>query len=309
MQSSDVLAVFVTYHPEARFQQSVESLVGQVSHILIVDNNSSETEKMMLRSISDSEHITLLENEENVGLGTPYNEAFRIAKEKGLSWVLTLDQDSMVFPKIVETLSLVYHNYPRPERIGVIGTNFIDPATNRLRVGDNTSNNKKTKLEPGEWSSQSHVINSGSIFSVSAYECVGGFREDFFIDRIDLEYCLRLERSGFKILISNYVSMTHTLGKQREHRLIWKPVLVTHHSALRRYYITRNHLIYMYHLIQWNPSRALRELMYFGVELLKMIIFEDRRYRKMEASIFGAWHAVTGRRGRIPLRLEKRIQG
>lgn len=77
--------------------------------------------------------------------------------------------------------------------------------------------------------------------SVSVLDDIGTMNEDFFIDYVDTEWCLRALGHGYEIYADTNVCMKHTIGDNNIKFLVWKlPV----HSALRRYYRMRN----MYYL-------------------------------------------------------------
>ena len=57
------------------------------------------------------------------------------------------------------------------------------------------------------------VMLSGMIIPVSIFEEVGKFREDFFMDLIDFEWCWRARFFGFKIFQSKKALAYHSLGE------------------------------------------------------------------------------------------------
>jgi GT2 family glycosyltransferase len=60
------------------------------------------------------------------------------------------------------------------------------------------------------------VITSGNLLKVSAFERIGGFREDLFIDSVDFDFCLRLKKSGYRIMRCNQAILYHSLGERKE---------------------------------------------------------------------------------------------
>ena len=57
------------------------------------------------------------------------------------------------------------------------------------------------------------AISSGSLVDVAAARAIGPFRSDFFIDAIDLEWCMRANHLGFSVWVADRVFMDHRLGR------------------------------------------------------------------------------------------------
>jgi rhamnosyltransferase len=62
-----------------------------------------------------------------------------------------------------------------------------------------------------------YIISSGSLINLEALQETGPFREDFFIDAIDVEWCFRAWNRGFSCWIDNTVTMPHRFGIDRLH--------------------------------------------------------------------------------------------
>ena len=70
--------------------------------------------------------------------------------------------------------------------------------------------------------------------------------DDLFIDWVDHEYCFRLARHGYRILIANQVKLTHRLGVFKKRKLLgFVSIRWRSHSPIRLYYKFRNSLYVM----------------------------------------------------------------
>jgi rhamnosyltransferase len=58
----------------------------------------------------------------------------------------------------------------------------------------------------------SFLISSGSLIDLDAFAVIGPFREDFFIDGIDIEWCFRARACGFRGLMALSEPMPHRFG-------------------------------------------------------------------------------------------------
>lgn len=86
------------------------------------------------------------------------------------------------------------------------------------------------------WVEKRGIVTSGSLLPLTAYERVGPFREDFFIDAIDYVFCMRARAKGFRVVKVCRLGMTHCLGHMTKHRVLGIRVETYNYSPVRRYY-------------------------------------------------------------------------
>src|SRR5258708_17120000 len=137
---------------------------------------------------------------------------------------------------MVERLAATHASFPDGDRIAIVGSRFRDP--------------KGQSVEPirldarGElWEEVESVITSGSLLSLRAFSAIAPFREEFFIDYVDTEFCLRARTAGFRVIQTRRPLMSHTVGAPTSHKLPWTTKWTTNHSPDRRYYIARNNTV------------------------------------------------------------------
>jgi len=286
-----ICAIFVTYYPDGQFSERLAQIIAQVDHIIIVDNHSDEEAVRMLRILCTEINGELIENEENLGIATALNQGIRRAIELGYFWAITFDQDSWPDKDLIKTLAEIYASSPEPWKVKMIGSNYRSPIT-----GDPILSFKH--MDSPSFAERKVVITSGTLMCLEGYKEVGPFRDDFFIDLVDHEYCLRIRSHGYKVLISCKALITHSLGNESFHRFLWGQVCYNH-SPLRKYYITRNCLttcnLYKYKEPWWVVRR-------FGgmfKEVLLVVFFERKKLEKLQAILLGVRHAISGCMGRL----------
>lgn len=287
-KKENICAVVVTYHPEPDFPVRLMALIKQVGAVVIIDNHSNDTAVAMLHEISKQSHVHLVFNNENLGIASALNKGIMWAKERGYQWVLAMDQDTAPLDTLVEGLMAVYNDCSFRERIGMIGSNYIDPNTGTIF---------KQAKQPGSlWKKERIVITSGSVMPVQAFEEIGPYRDDFFIDQVDHEYCLRLQRCGYEVLFSFHVGMSHPVGKIEIHRLLWKQYKTTNHKAFRRYYIMRNKT-----MVEREYSRKWRYTVWRNArkDAFRILLFEDHKLLKIGAIVLGIMDGLRGKMGKL----------
>jgi len=280
LEKKSVLAIVVTYHPDSSFAERFECLPSQVDAVLIVDNDSGPAAVSMLREAASRLNLRLLLNSENLGLAAALNIGVADAIAGGYEWALFFDQDSAPAHNVFEGLREAYDHFPSKNKLAVIGSNYSEPQTEKLRFSSLGSNSCP-------WRERRVVITSGSLLSLRIYRMLGPFRNDYFIDCVDLEYCLRARSAGFKIIVSTQPLMTHGIGQPTRHRVPWREIEVSNHNRLRRYYMIRNSIDLAKRYFLREPAWVLASLWTRFNSLLFLCFFERDRLAKVKYSAMG----------------------
>lgn len=294
-----VLPIIVSYHPDQSLLQLVEDLRGQVTEILVIDNGSFPNKT--LDALRENDSVTLLELGENIGLAAALNRGVQYATQRGFSHVLTLDQDTHLPGDYISRMMNFWASLiPTGQRVGVIAPNFFD-INSRTNAKFSVVSRWYTKTVSCGCSAEALVTNfaitSGSIYPVLVLQSVGSFREDFFIDQIDTEYCLRLMRNGYKVFINCAVCINHAIGKRTLHKWLGLTIKPNHHSPLRRYYIARNGVFTASLYYRQYPSYLILTIMRLVHEAISILFFETNRIEKMSMLIKGCWSGLLGKLG------------
>jgi rhamnosyltransferase len=283
-----VCAIVVTHFPDAGLAERLAGVAAQVDEMLVVDNGSRGEPLERLRGLSARGRIRLLENGENRGVATALNQGARWAAARGFDWIALFDQDTRADPDLVRDLLAVYAAHPRSAEIGVVGARPHAPAA---PAGADRGGG------PPGWRACETVITSGSLLRVATLARVGPFRDEFFVDHVDDDYCLRLAARGFLVLQTARPLMQHAIGAPTPVRLPWKHSQTSNHSAERRYFMTRNHVVLIREHWRARPRWVLRSAGSRLRSALLMLAFERGRGRKLAAIAHGLADGCAGRLG------------
>jgi rhamnosyltransferase len=230
----NVCCVIVTYHPNVeRLAELCRTLIASSAEVVVVDNSEVATNERLLPTRA----CTLVALHENTGVATAQNVGIRAALAKGADVIVLFDQDSRPRHDCLRRLvaSLV------PGEPGVVAPVCIDEATGRvlasIRVGrlarsENIYPAGRENPYPVDL-----VVASGCAATAATYALVGDMDEDFFIDFVDFEWCLRCREHDVPIKVVPSAVMDHSIG-ERSMRFIGSI-----HSASRSYYKLRNSLL------------------------------------------------------------------
>jgi rhamnosyltransferase len=281
-----ICAVIVTFNPDERLVKNVERLLTQVDTVIIVDNAS--VSKDFLQGFAGQVETIL--NSRNAGLATALNQGVKKALELNAHWIITFDQDSVAPPTFVRDLLASYKACPYQEQIAIIAPVYKDQVSGVVTshaVADE-SNLYRPVLR---------TLTSGALTKARVFQEIGLFKDAFFIDYIDTEYCLRCVKHSYKLIEAPGAVLLHNLGQPEPHRLLGKVFYATNYSPVRRYYNARNRVIVYKNYWHLQPKWVLQDLYSFSVEVVKMLVAEQERPRKMSHTLKGVWHGLIGKEG------------
>lgn len=283
--ATNVCAVVVAYFPDDEFEARLQAILPQVARLVVVDNTPEAIPPSPDLTAAWGDRLHYVANHANRGVAAALNQGLEYAWQQGLPWLLTLDQDTQCYPDMVGILGRVYEGCrPRP---AVIGSNYFDPLNHRLKVqvGDETES-----LE------QKTVITSGSLVATRVAGKLNGFREDYFIDQLDHEFCLRVRAYGYRVVISRRPAMAHSVGRPGGARLPFLGVL-PNHPPVRKYYIARNTVVTVAEYWRREPAWCLRRLVRLLLGLGEMALLEEHRFSKVHAFACGVVDGLRRRMG------------
>lgn len=292
-RAANVCAVLVTYFPEPDWVRNLEALGAQVAEILVVDNGSPPSALEPIARLSPELRVTVLRNGENLGIAAALNAGVQFARERGYAWLATFDQDSLASPALIREMFAALSHYPEPARVAV-----ITPVHVARNVG--VSYALRYSLADGEcWRLLPSAMTSGNLVNVAAATSVGGFDGTLFIDYVDHEFCLRLRRQGYRILEASKAVLLHSVGQTEVRRFLWKRPTISHHSATRRYYITRNRILLWRQYWNFDLPWTLKDVRNSLYELIYIALWERQAVAKYRAIARGLLDAVRARRGKM----------
>ena len=182
----------------------------------------------------------------------------------------------------------------RDAGVGVIGCNYYEP-----NLGRNRSSLTHSGSQLGR-AGRCHYVRLSSV-PCGRIGRSAGFRDDFFIDAVDEEYCLRCSAGGFRNFFVFKPLMVHSIGNMKDHFLFGCRSLkfvLHHHPSWRIYYFVRNNLILYGTYLFRKPSWIVPVAGARSIQIVLILLFEEDRLQKVRYLLWGVWDSITGNRGR-----------
>lgn len=288
MDPNAVCAVIVTFRPKAEVLQNLAKVRQQVKGLVVIDNGSSPEALAPLRQATADLDFTLIENSENLGIAAALNIGVRWAQCQVYKWVVLFDQDSTVRDGLIHCMQSAYNSSLQRDRVAIISPLKIEKSSEGTK-GTEGVHEKETLT----------TITSGSLIPAWVFEECGLFEEDLIIDCVDHEYCLRVRSLGYTLLQCLEVALLVSVGDMHEHRVLGMRLSATHHSAQRRYYMTRNRLVIIARYWKRYPEWCRQKLRFLIKDSIIVCLFEEQRGRKLTNMARGFLDAMRGRMGMV----------
>lgn len=300
-------AVVVLYNPDSDIYKKLKHYSLYLDVLVVYDNTPDKDHSSKIKTKCEEDginNILILSVGDNIGIATALNNGVKACVDKLCDEVFLFDQDS--FPaenNYFETMSTELSALnSKDNRIVCLAPNIVDEANPNVDYkwlaykGHSALMYKRSSLKDNWDRSVLVAITSGTLIYTKVFNDVGWFRDDYFIDYVDTEYCLRLINQGYRIMASSSV-LLHNLGARKEASLLGVKFFPTNHSAIRRYYIARNSVDMWRKYALKNTDWAMFDLAASLFNAFRVVCFESDRMKKIKFSLQGFYHGFIDRMG------------
>lgn len=289
-------AVVVYYNPSAENLESTINNLEVVDFIVVVVNGPWE-ERYKL--ISKCDKVRVLTLGQNTGIATATNMGIDCLKEiADFTHFVLLDQDTSLPKNYRNLLQLEAALLAEGAKPGVISPCYFNPRTQTTSACMVFKKFYFKRFIPSkEVEECTCPIASGSLIRKGVLDEAGLMNDDFFIDYVDNEFCLRLYSFGYRNFVAGNVKMAHELGTQTPKKILGLNIRPTNHSPLRKYYITRNRFVVLTKYVHLFPSLLAFEIMALSLDCFRIVLFEQQRLIKIRMICSGFGDFLVRRMG------------
>jgi GT2 family glycosyltransferase len=218
-QAAHLTAVIVLYGQSpgqsAALSSLLQAAVGQPDAAerisLIIYDNSPEPHEL---PASMSFEVHYIHDAENAGLARAYNAALAHARTQDSTWLLLLDQDTLLSSEYLAELLNASDALASVGEVGAIvpklwaGTRLYSPDAPflwQIRQQFSDENFPVDEHVTGMVARPLTAYNSGAALRVSVLEEIGGFPEDFWLDYLDHAVFQQLQLQGYRLWVMRTV--------------------------------------------------------------------------------------------------------
>ena len=222
-----VLAGIVLYNPETdRLQENIDAIYQQVDTVLLIENGSSNTDYK--KQLKRYDNLLWIDNHASMGIAYALNQICGYAYTHGYEWALTLDQDSVATPGMIDTYKDIVNYH---DNLGILGCKIED------RNFKYPNNEKYQGTFDAPW-----VITSAAFTNTEAWYKCGGFDNEMFIDFVDADISYNMKRVGYKTMVTFHTKLIQEIGKGTSLKdlFLLHELRVDNHPAMRKFFGARN---------------------------------------------------------------------
>lgn len=269
-----------------------------LSPVVVAVDNSPHADTALHARLA-AQGVDVIANHNRGGIAGAFNAGVEFLIRRGCDVFFLFDQDSTVPDDYFHRMLLGCASVGDPRFL-------VGPRIFNLNVQRDlplfTVRRWSAQIEPirdGAHGLQpcSVIISSGTAISLEAFRALGRFREDFFIDHVDAEYCMRAQAHGVPVCVNADVSLPHELGKPTPGQH-WPRIDIFDQSALRHYYAARNCILVARDY--WHSYPALALINLITLKHLAFVLLHGQQKRmKLHAILCGIGDGLRGKYGRV----------
>ena len=298
MSNIKTSAIIVSYNRLALLKKCLHSLSVQTllaDQIVVVDNASTDGTREWLQEWERSSHraAQVILNEENLGGAGGFVMGLEAAIKNGADWIWMMDDDAAPHPTALEELIKIADN---PDNIyGSLATNGANTSWLMTLLGE-PSITTKSKADIPPKAEVQMLPFLGFLIHKNLVKKIGLPDPGFFIAADDVEYCLRAQRAGAKIIVAGNSHIEHPASYPYIFRLPGYTLTCLKLPPWKRYYDTRNRILiakrhYGFKLYsQTIPASFIR--------MLATLIHEPDKLVQLKAFAAGMIDGLLNRTGR-----------
>lgn len=198
---------------------SLESTIPKNIHSIIYLINNDPKNRIFLKELSFNLKISLITSKKNLGFAGGMNKGIKEALKTKCKYILLLNNDIVVKPKLFEKLLLylkqgvdlvspIITYYDNPDTIWC-----MDGHLNKLFLFTKHPNmNKKIVNLSLNKPIVSDFAAACLMIKAEVFRKVGFFDERYFLNAEDVEWCFRAKKAGFKLVYIPFPLATHKVS-------------------------------------------------------------------------------------------------
>ncbi len=248
-----ITVIIVTYQAEQYIKSCINSLLKQSNdsfNIVIVDNNSTDTTKILIKGyLKNNLKVHLIENRKNLGFAKANNIGIQYSLTiLKADYLLLLNQDTVVENNLLD--KLLYWSdkkgtavfgpkilIKKSKRIWWIGTKIFKITdlfkTLRLALSYQIDKEQEDSFFIDKPAEVEAIVGCAIFLPKEIIEHVGYLDEKFFMYGEDLDYSLRIRKKGYKMFVVPEAIVYHDVHFEKEALSIENNFSKT----LKRYYL------------------------------------------------------------------------
>ena len=239
MNEPRVIIAVLNYRGGTDIMDCIESILKMDYsnyELIIVDNNSPDNSACDIKNRYGNK-LTLILNESNLGTAGGYNVCIKEASEREAKYIYLLNNDVILEKRCLKELVKIAETV---NNVGSVGPKvyFLEEPKSIWSYGGRVSwnrcktNHVKSPLQ-GKFYDVDYIPGCAILIPIEIFKRVGMFDEDYFMYWEDVDFGIRIKKSGYRNIAVAGAVVFHKVGARKGE-----------YNKITTYYPIRNKLLF-----------------------------------------------------------------
>lgn len=253
-----IAGIVALYRPKTSDLVNIKKYVDSLDLCILMDDTGVDNRDLFVSLLEKgSDNVVYFANEKNIGLCASVNRGFRYAVERGAEWILVMNPDGTFQNDAINIYRRFISNHD------CANVAIIAPQYNYDR--------HPRKIQAG-YRQIFYADMSGSFYNAAILSKMEYYNPDMYFDGLDMEYCLRVQKAGYKMIQCKEAVLNHHPACTKELRIGQLVIFRYGKDTPLRYYYQFRCFFYLqkvYH--NWRVA------LFFLYKYMKVLILFDHK--------------------------------
>lgn len=259
-----IIGLIAMYMPKPNEIGNISKYIGELDYCYLLDDSAQDNSAVVQNLLDENpSKVEYYMNPYNMGLVGSVNNGFRMAIEKGADWVLVMNPDG-TFQNNAISIFKKYISQNYTEDVGIICPVFnIDRRPKEAGIGTREVR---------------YPDMTGCLYNTRILSQIGFYDQKTYFYGLDLEYCLRVKKNGYRIIECSEAVLNHKPAETYDVKLFGKTIFKCGKDTPQRYYYQFRSAYYI-----WKKYHSFYCFAFHVYKWLKVVLFFDNKkeYYKM----------------------------
>lgn len=280
IKGSKIVGIIPVYKPNKKDFPNIIKYIEKLDYCFLLDDTGIDNSKLCQEIVDIApQKISYVNNPKNIGLCASVNNGFQLAIDKHADWILIMNPDGTFQNDAIS----IYREYIDTHDTSKVA--IIAPVYNLDRRKREASSGYKIIKFPDM---------SGCLYNAEILCKLGFYDPKTYFYSLDIEYCIRARRYGYKIIECSEAVLNHHPAETYAVTLFGKTIFKCGKDNPQRYYYQFRSAFYIN-----SKFHDLYNLMISVYKWLKVVFFFDDKKEYFKMINLGIQDAKRGFFGNI----------
>lgn len=275
-----IVGLVAMYMPNENEIDNISKYIDKLDYCYLLDDSATDNSRVAQPLLNRFEgKVEYYSNPYNMGLVASVNNGFKMAINRGANWILVMNPDG-TFKNDAIGIFRKYISENDTHDVGIIAPRFnID---------------RRQKQEGKGVTEIKYPDMTGCLYNAKILGKLGFYDQNTYFYGLDVEYCIRVRKNGFKIIECCEAVLNHHPAETMNITLFGKTIFKCGKDSPQRFYYQFRSAYYIN-----QKYHNFYNFAFFVYKYLKVILFFDNKGEYLKMIKMGIYDAKRGFYGNI----------